>query len=300
MLPVATFPGHFKEKILFLTVSQSPDVDQLRRTIWGYLKGSENVNSNDLILHGRPANSTLLVLDDVWSISVLENLIPKIPGCKTLAVSRFKFPEVLRETYEVELLRESEAIALFCHSAFGQQSIPLAANHNLVKQVRNKTFLLLDYTQAKIVFRTFKLVVLFHSFVSNFSFKVVNECKCLPLALKVIGASLRGQSEMFWNNAKTRLSRGEPICESHENKLLQRMAISIERLSSKVRECFLDLGCFPEDKKIPLDILINVWKELHDLDDEEALAVLFELSQKNLLTLVKDARYGHNYVTSLI
>ncbi|CAK9317191.1 unnamed protein product [Citrullus colocynthis] len=249
---------HFKEKILFLTVSQSPDVEQLRRTIWGYLTGSENVNSNDLILHGRAANSALLVLDDVWSISVLENLIPNIPGCKTLAVSRFKFPEVLRETYEVELLRESEAIALFCHSAFGQQSIPLAANHNLVKQV-------------------------------------VNECKCLPLALKVIGASLRGQSEMFWNNAKTRLSRGELICESHENKLLRRMAISIERLSSKVRECFLDLGCFPEDKKIPLDILINVWKELHDLDDEEALAVLFELSQKNLLTLVKDARGGDIY-----
>ena len=105
---------------------------------------------------------------------------------------------------------------------------------------------------------------------------------------------------MFWNNAKTRLSRGETICESHENKLLRRMAISMEHLSSKVRECFLDLGCFPEDKKIPLDILINVWKELHDLDDEEALAVLFELSQKNLLTLVKDARYRPNYVTSLV
>ncbi|XP_022937186.1 probable disease resistance protein At4g33300 [Cucurbita moschata] len=249
---------HFKEKILVLTVSQSPDVEQLRRTIWGYVMGSDSVYSYDRIVHGRPANSALLVLDDVWSISVLEKLIPDISGCKTLVVSRFKFTEVLRATYEVELLRESEAIALFCHYAFGQQSIPLAANHNLVKQV-------------------------------------VNECKCLPLALKVIGASLREQSEMFWNNAKTRLSRGEPICESHENNLLRRMAISMEHLSSKVRECFLDLGCFPEDKKIPLDILINVWKELHDLDDEEALAVLFELSQKNLLTLVKDARGGDIY-----
>lgn len=78
------------------------------------------------------------------------------------------------------------------------------------------------------------------------------------------------------------------------------MAISIECLSSKVRECFLDLGCFPEDKKISLDILINVWKELHDLDDEEALAVLFELSQKNLLTLVKGARYARKNVVLLI
>lgn len=99
--------------------------------------GSDSFNSYDPISQGRPANSALLVLDDVWSTSVLEKLIPNISGCKTLVVSRSKFPEVLRETYEVELLRESEAIALFCHSAFGQQSIPLGANHNLVKQVRN-------------------------------------------------------------------------------------------------------------------------------------------------------------------
>jgi len=69
------------------------------------------------------------------------------------------------------------------------------------------------------------------------------------------------------------------------------MAISTQFLSKKVRECFLDLGSFPEDKKIPLDVLINVWVEIHDLDDEEAFAILVELSDKNLLTLVRDARY---------
>ena len=51
------------------------------------------------------------------------------------------------------------------------------------------------------------------------------------------------------------------------------------------------MGSFPEDKKIPLDVLINVWVEIHDLDDEEAFAILVELSDKNLLTLVRDARY---------
>lgn len=109
----------------------------------------------------------------------------------------------------------------------------------------------------------------------------------------MIGASLRDQPEIYWASAKKRLSRGEPICESHENKLLDRMAISIKFLSKKVRECFLDLGCFPEDKKIPLDVLINMWVEIHDLDKEEAFAILVELSDKNLLTLVKDARYVH-------
>lgn len=96
---------------------------------------------------------------------------------------------------------------------------------------------------------------------------------------------------MYWASAKKRLSRGEPICESHRNNLLDRMAISIQFLPKKVRECFLDLGSFPEDKKIPLEVLINMWVELHYLDEEEAFAILVELSDRNLLTLVKDARY---------
>ena len=78
---------------------------------------------------------TLVVLDDIWSVSVLEQLISRMPGCKALVVSRFKFPTVINLTYELELLREDEAISLFCQVAFGQKSIPLAANKNLVKQV---------------------------------------------------------------------------------------------------------------------------------------------------------------------
>lgn len=120
----------------------------------------------------------------------------------------------------------------------------------------------------------------------------MDECKGLPLALKVIGASLRGQTEMFWTSAKNRLSRGQPLCESHEVQLLERMKLSIDYLSNKEKECFLDMGAFPEDKKIPLDILINMWLELHDIDETEAFAVLVELSNKNLLTLVKDERYN--------
>lgn len=96
---------------------------------------------------------------------------------------------------------------------------------------------------------------------------------------------------MYWTSAKKRLSKGEPICESHENNLLDRMAISIQYLPKKVKECFLDLGSFPEDKKIPLEVLINMWVEIHDLDEEEAFAILVELSDRNLLKIVKDARY---------
>lgn len=118
----------------------------------------------------------------------------------------------------------------------------------------------------------------------------MDECEGLPLALKVIGSSLKGKPEMFWTSAKNRLSRSQPVCESHELQLLERMKLSIDCLPEKVRECFLDLGTFPEDKRIPLDVLINMWVELHDIDEEEAFHILVELSDKNLLNLVKDTR----------
>ncbi|XVF74154.1 hypothetical protein PTKIN_Ptkin13bG0037300 [Pterospermum kingtungense] len=259
--------SYFNNRILFLTVSQSPDVELLRAKIWGFITGNEAMGytNNMFVPPGKlqcewgSGPRTLVVLDDVWSESVLEQLIFRIPTYKTLVVSRFKFPtSVVNEVCEVELLRENESMSLFCHSAFGQKSIPPGADEALVKQI-------------------------------------VKECKGLPLALKVIGASLRDQPEMYWASARKRLSRGEPICESHEHKLLERMALSVEYLNKKVKECFLDLGSFPEDKKIPLDVLINMWIELHGIDEEDAFAILVELSDKNLLTLVKDARTGDAY-----
>lgn len=104
---------------------------------------------------------------------------------------------------------------------------------------------------------------------------------------------------MIWANARNRLSRGESIGESHENNLLERMAVSVKWLSPKVKECFLDLGAFPEDKKIPVDVLINMWVETHDIDEIQAFAVLNELSDKNLVTLIKDARYVLNCIYGL-
>ncbi|KAK9073331.1 hypothetical protein SSX86_007655 [Deinandra increscens subsp. villosa] len=251
----------FSNNILFLTVSQSPNVDELRQKIWQFLSdvkfnGCSEIGYNYLSTVTPPA---LVVLDDVWALPVLQQLIFKVPGCKTLVVSRIKFPSsVLNSSYELELLREEDAVSLFCHTAFGKTSIPPGADENLIKQV-------------------------------------VEKCKGLPLALKVIGASLREQSEKSWIGAKNRLSLGQPICDSHETELLNRMKLSIDCLSPKVRSCFLDLGSFPEDKKIPLDVLINIWTELRDIDEEEVFIILGELSTKNLLTLVKNSKAGDMY-----
>lgn len=99
---------------------------------WG---GNDLINKWNPQFDWRIGTRMLIVLDDVWSLSVLEQLIFRVAGCKTLVVSRFKFPTVLSTTYEVELLKGDEAVSLFCLSAFGQKSIPSTADSNLVKQV---------------------------------------------------------------------------------------------------------------------------------------------------------------------
>ncbi|XP_042398504.1 probable disease resistance protein At4g33300 [Zingiber officinale] len=251
--------SYFEDRIYFETLSQSQNLESLKLRLWEQISGNivlgvyNQIPQWQMELVPKDKGPFLLVLDDVWSVSELEELIFRVPGCKILVVSRFKFPAIVKSTYEMELLGEEDALSLFCHAAFEQTYIPSTVDQKLIKQV-------------------------------------VEECKGLPLALKVIGASLRDQPPKFWLRAKNKLARGETISESHENKVLERMASSIDFLSGKARECFLDLGSFPEDKRIPLDVLINLWMELHDLDEEDAFAILVELSNKNLLTLLKDAQ----------
>lgn len=120
-------------------------MEQLRAKISRFLFGNEAIGSLYAVpqwnvqLTSSNGSRNLVVLDDVWSPLVLEQLIFKTTGCKTLFVSRFKFPTIVNDaTYEVELLGDDYAISLFCLSAFGQKFIPPAANESLVKQVSSK------------------------------------------------------------------------------------------------------------------------------------------------------------------
>lgn len=139
------FPGFFKGRVHFLTVSQSPNVEQLRLQVWSMISGC-TLHSSASMFSGwnpqfdwsrMPAQPRLLILDDVWKLADLKPLIDlKVPGCKILVVSRFKFPpSVIDCIYDLELLREDEAMSLFCHFAFGCNSIPLGFDEKLVKEV---------------------------------------------------------------------------------------------------------------------------------------------------------------------
>nr|XP_043615223.1 probable disease resistance protein At5g66900 isoform X2 [Erigeron canadensis] len=131
--------------------------------------------------------------------------------------------------------------------------------------------------------------------------KMVKCCKGFPLALTVIGASLRGQSMLKWRSTLKKWSEGQSIFDS-SSRLLLSLQSSVDELEYMpiARDCFLDLGSFPEDEKIAASALVDMWVELYNLDEEGMFTIeyLLELSSRNLLSLVptrKDASELEGY-----
>lgn len=270
--------GHFKERIVFERVSQSPNLKGLLERMWDKIVREKRPEFHDVEdahqqlqqrLRQMEPQPTLVVLDDVWEIDHLEKLLFEGKGYKTLVTTRNN--NVVKSDYRYDLpcLREQDAVSLFCFSAFDRKSIPDTADGNLVKEV-------------------------------------IAECKGLPLALKVIGRSLHDQPPAAWITAKDKLSQGQTISEYHKTEVLKRMATSIDILEEDVRECFLDMGIFPEARKMSADPLLDLGVYVHKLKWTAAYTILIELASRNLVTLVNNQKgtlgnpYGCSGELSLI
>ncbi|XP_076889073.1 putative disease resistance protein At5g66900 [Bidens hawaiensis] len=192
----------------------------------------------------------LLVLDDVWSESLIQDLMFQTPEFKILATSRFLFKK-FNSTYELNYLNAESTKTLFCYHAFVGGSSPVNSDQDdLIDQV-------------------------------------VEFCKGIPLALIVVGASLCGEPEVTWRSTLWQWSEGQSILESHEQLLLC-LRTSIDTLSELHKNCFLDLGLFPKDDQIAGTTLMDMWVELSNLDDGGARASdnLNKLKSRNLVNLV--------------
>ncbi|GLJ34610.1 hypothetical protein SUGI_0696100 [Cryptomeria japonica] len=168
-------PGYYKN-VIFITISQSPDLKVILETMWVKILKRNKVKfqniedghmqlQQQLLMQSEP---TLIILDDVWSKEDLDKLLFEGTRYKTLITSRDSsiIPKTFStEVYQLPLLDEQDALSLLCFWAFGQTSIPSTIDANLVKEVQE-------------------------------------ECGGLPLALKVIGSSLKGKTHVAWERAK--------------------------------------------------------------------------------------------------
>jgi hypothetical protein len=63
-----------------------------------------------------------------------------------------------------------------------------------------------------------------------------------------------------WESAaKNKLLNGESISYYHKEKIHRCVETSIEVLDGETRECFLDVGSFPGNRKIFVNALSDIW-----------------------------------------
>ncbi|KAL3722208.1 hypothetical protein ACJRO7_034559 [Eucalyptus globulus] len=251
-----------KFNIMFVPVSKKPTLTDIVRKMFQHnsLDVPEIVTEDDavrclqqlLIIIGE--NPVLLVLDDVWtdSQSIFEKFVFK-------RIKHYKI--VVTSRYEfpnVDLvhhlnpLPHGEALELFRRSV----------------AVDGRSFIAPD---------------------DELWDKIVNRCKGLPLALTVVAKSLRGKDRSFWETKLLNLSR-----LGLDSDILDCLRKSLDDLdgNTSIKERFMDLGSFPEDRKIPATALIDMWVELYRQDFNGTLAIndLHELVYRNLADLVNTRR----------
>ncbi|KAD6795901.1 hypothetical protein E3N88_06797 [Mikania micrantha] len=266
--------GIFGDKIFYVTVSRTTSLKTIVQKLFAHHLHADNCefrtdedakNQLENMMRQLGSHKILLVLDDVWSESesLIQDLHSQILGYTILVTSRFMFSRI-GSTYELSLLNDEDARTLFCHSAFPNDGNQISVPDDLVS-------------------------------------KMVKCCKGFPLALTVIGASLRGQDVVKWTTTLQKWSEGQSIFDSN-SQLLHSLQASVDALEDLpiARDCFLDLGSFPEDEKISASALMDMWVEFYNFDKEGMYTseYLQVLSSRNLLSLFptrKDASELEGY-----
>ncbi|KAI9166018.1 hypothetical protein LWI28_024720 [Acer negundo] len=265
----------FRENIFFVNVSKTPDVKLIVQRIFQHKKcemptfQTEEATINDLerLLKSIGQKAILLVLDDVWSESLVQKFKFNLPNYRILVTSRYVFPQ-FGSGHKLKPLDYEAAMILFRSSVTPQDGEPYFFDENLAK-------------------------------------KILRVCKGSPLALTVVGRLLCGEPAAVWQSKVKEWDQGKSIFISG-TELLVCLQSSLDALDEEVRECYLDLGSFPQDQRIPITALIDMWMELHEWveDGLSVITYLHQLSNRCLVNLVMarkngsdDGFYNDDFVT---
>ncbi|KAL4348177.1 hypothetical protein GQ457_17G000920 [Hibiscus cannabinus] len=175
----------------------------------------------------------LIVIDDVWSIKVWEDINKALPanmnGSRILLTTRkedvasFKFGAV-NHIHRLKSLPFDESLTLFCKKAFvgeGGQCPP-----HLVSSAR----------------------------------RLVAKCDGLPLAIVALGGLMASKNSIAeWNGVYNNLNRELSENDTYFERLKYISLLSYYDLSYRLKQCFLYCCIFPEDYVIKRKRLIRLW-----------------------------------------
>ncbi|GFP88433.1 putative late blight resistance protein homolog r1a-6 [Phtheirospermum japonicum] len=120
---------------------------------------------------------------------------------------------------------------------------------------------------------------------------IVDQCRCLPLAIVVIGGIL---VKKFSASDEMSAKRNAWNDEDPERRMEKIIALSYDKLPYHLRACFLYFGIFPEDFEIPVWKLIRMWiaegfiqQKVGSTLEETAESYLDDLINRNLVRVDK-------------
>ncbi|KAJ9552591.1 hypothetical protein OSB04_016636 [Centaurea solstitialis] len=249
----------FGRNIYFVTISETPKIKVVVQNLLQKNQGGQQpdfVSDEDAtrqwgsFLRGN-TSPLLLVLDDVWDANIVTKFKFKSKTYKILVTSRSTLKQF--NTYKLKLLKDQNAMKLFRHSAFpGDGSIEG-----------------IDISDALVD-------------------EMVKHCKNHPLVLSVVGGLLKGKGVSSWDHMLKRLSEGTQSVLDLDKSIPLCLERSLDALENEpaIKQCYMDLGLFPEDQKIAATTLMDMWVHLYKHDDKglETINQLTELSSKNLAT----------------
>ncbi len=261
---------HFQgSSFIWLTVGKNPNRRLLYKTLSEKLGLSRSAPSHDTDYQNNLFNvfckrRVFFVLDDIWHPETFDWLdLAKGPGSITLLTTRSE--EVLNkpnvEMLHVPHLSEKDSWNLFCVHAFG------ATNHNVPHGLEEVAHL------------------------------VAQECKGLPLALKVIGGTMYNETDVKqWELQHEKLQRSRNNNTNVELQLFEVLKLSYDDLEPQLKECFLYFAAYPENYSVQVSELIAYWEGegLVPRDNigepsAEARSLLKALIRRSFIEVVKGA-----------
>ncbi|KAL0464574.1 UNVERIFIED_CONTAM: putative disease resistance protein [Sesamum latifolium] len=128
---------------------------------------------------------------------------------------------------------------------------------------------------------------------SNLERNRATRCGGLPLAINVVGASLKQKNVEVWKDALNALRRSEPpIGSGLEDKVYSPIKWSYDVLPNEcIKSCFLFCCLFPEDYNIDVEWLVGHWlaegllEEHHDIEEvmSRGITIIETLKDRSLL-----------------
>ncbi|KAH1118971.1 hypothetical protein AAZX31_17G171900 [Glycine max] len=254
--------GKFRKNIFFVTFSKTPKLKIIAERLFEHFgfqvpkfqSNEDALSQLGLLLRKFEGIPMLLILDDVWpgSEALVEKFKFHLSDYKILVTSRVAFHRFGIQCVLKPLVYE-DAMTLFHHYALLDCNSLNTPDEDVVQ-------------------------------------KVVKSCKGLPLAIKVIGRSLSHQPFELWQKMVEELSHGHSILDSNSTELLTYLQKILDVLedNTMIKECFMDLSLFPEDQRISITALIDMWAELYGLDNDgiEAMAIINKLESMNLVNVL--------------